>query len=133
MRAGLLAIVLAFFVATPAAAQSDTEISARYSREWRQCVDASGGVTVEMRDCSAAEYERQDVRLNAAYRATMARLNRAGQTRLRTLQRAWLRDRRSRCLNPPDAEGGTLDLILIDACFLDTTIERTIWLERYRG
>jgi uncharacterized protein YecT (DUF1311 family) len=63
----------------------------------------------------------------------MARLNQRGRNRLRTLQRAWIVARDKQCLEHPDLEGGTLDLIIIDSCFLNATIARTIWLDRYRG
>ena len=37
-----------------------------FSKQYNNCMDNSGGVTVEMLDCIGAETKRQDIRLNNA-------------------------------------------------------------------
>jgi uncharacterized protein YecT (DUF1311 family) len=133
----------AFGIATSGAAQTggfdadyarfrpnEQAVMAAHSLEMRRCMNASGGVTVAMRDCSAAEYDRVDSRLNANYRRVMARLPQARAGALRASQRRWLQTRWTRCDNDPDLEGGTLDLIIRDSCVLTELTRRTLWLGR---
>jgi uncharacterized protein YecT (DUF1311 family) len=110
-------------------AESERVVSGAY----RRCMDASGGVTANMRDCSHAESQRLDLRLNAAYRAAMARLPAAAaRARLRALQRSWLAARYRRCDRAAREEGGgTLGLIMMDDCALGEVTRRIVWLERY--
>lgn len=70
------------------------------------CLDRASGVTSEMRDCSAAEYERQDQALNATYRDLMARLPAELKTELRDAQRAWIGFRDAECDYRSLAQGG---------------------------
>jgi uncharacterized protein YecT (DUF1311 family) len=130
-----------FMLGTGAAAQS-VNYDAAYARfhptetaqdrarspAFRRCIRASGGVTVNMRDCSAAEYDRVDVRLNDNYRRIMRRLPQSGQQQLRASQRRWLTSRWNHCDNDPQLEGGTMDLIIRDSCTLTELIRRTLWL-----
>lgn len=110
----------------------DTEAERITSDDYRRCMDASGGVTANMRDCSYAESQRLDVRLNAAYRAAMTRLpNAAARARLRALQRRWLATRYRGCDRDMRREGGTLGLVIADGCALDEGMRRIAWLERY--
>lgn len=99
------------------------------SSAFAACADASGGVTSELRDCSAQEYRRLDGRLNRAYGAAMARRGPAARVALRNDQRAWLRTRWRRCarLRPT---GGTADLLNRDGCVQSELIRRIAWLER---
>ncbi|WP_353047674.1 MULTISPECIES: lysozyme inhibitor LprI family protein [unclassified Halomonas] len=57
------ALCFLFPLAAPAQSSTEAEYTARYSK----CMDASGGVTVEMLSCIAAEMAVQDARLNNAY------------------------------------------------------------------
>lgn len=59
------------FILSPALYAGDNDLSRQYSN----CMDRSDGVTVNMLDCIAAETDRQDTRLNNAYKQTMASLN----------------------------------------------------------
>lgn len=72
------AIITASIVAAPLAAQTRAQIERRYTPDYNCCMDASGGVTSEMMDCTGAEIERQDARLNQAYVMVMRPLPRAG-------------------------------------------------------
>lgn len=65
--------------------------------EFKACMDSfdgeQGGMTSHSAACYRAEYQRQDQRLNSAYKALMGQhssLNKEGQNALRTVQRVWL-------------------------------------------
>jgi uncharacterized protein YecT (DUF1311 family) len=103
------------------------------SKTYTDCLDESGGVTVSMRECIGAEFQRIDKRLNASYKTTMQRLSNQSRMRLRSEERAWLKTRLDTCERDlADAEGGTLWLIEMDACALTEHIRRTVWVENYR-
>jgi uncharacterized protein YecT (DUF1311 family) len=139
MRHFILCILLLPAAASAAAMQpyqrfriSDAESDRLVSPDYRRCMDSSGGVTSNMRDCSYAEWQRLDVRLNHAYRAAMVRLaSRTARDRLRTLERRWLATRYRRCDRDARHVGGTLGIVTSDACSLDENIRRILWLERY--
>jgi uncharacterized protein YecT (DUF1311 family) len=112
---------------------SDAESERLMSADYRRCMDASGGVTANMRDCAEAEGRRLDARLNAAYRDAMTRLpTSAARTRLRLLERRWVATRYHGCERSARSErGGTLWLVMMDGCSLDEDVRRILWLERY--
>ena len=60
-------LLIAALAATSASAQTQTQVEKRYTRDYFDCMDKSGGVTVEMLNCIAAEIDVQDARLNQAY------------------------------------------------------------------
>jgi uncharacterized protein YecT (DUF1311 family) len=127
-----LSISLAL-AAMPSMAQTSAEIEARHTPAYARCMDNSGGVTIAMRDCAAAEIDIQDARLNATYRSVMRRLTAVQRDRLRRLERQWIVSREADCREAANFDGGgTLALIVGDGCWLSSTIGRTIWLERYR-
>ncbi|WP_374660410.1 lysozyme inhibitor LprI family protein [Phenylobacterium sp.] len=108
-------------------AASSADVEESYSAEYNRCMDASGGVTVEMRDCNDAEYVRQDARLNAAYKAAMAVRDESQKVALRNAQRTWIKHRDAKCQE--NLEGGTMDLLLVDSCHLSMTMKRAAELE----
>ena len=82
-----------------------------------------------MADCLKAEYERQDVRLNRAYRVALtAQLGEAERDQLRRAQRAWIRYRDESCRE--GARGGTIDLLNHTGCMGERTRQRADELER---
>ncbi|MDY6922499.1 MAG: lysozyme inhibitor LprI family protein [Pseudomonadota bacterium] len=98
--------------------------------ELSRCLEtgaAAKGVSVAMGGCFNAELQLQDARLNAAYSRAMARLDAAGQARLRREERAWIRQRDEGCAQA--ATGGTIDQVEIPACLLDETVRRRLELE----
>ena len=133
--AALLAVVPAPASATTAYERfslTDAEHERFESDAYVRCMDASGGVTIHMRDCSAAEHDRLDVQLNSVYRTAMARLpSQAMRFRLRDLERSWLVTRWDSCKRRWADETGTLGLVLVDACLLSEMQRRIAWLERY--
>ena len=114
-------------------AQTQAQIEKRYTRDYSQCMDASGGVTSEMMDCGGAEIDRQDARLNQAYVMVMHSLPPAKKTTLRTLQRSWIKQRDARCQARIRDNDGTEANLIYSGCILDETIKRTIFLENYKG
>lgn len=119
-----------------AATQTDAEVEKRYSAAFNTCTntgDAARGVTPAMMECLGAELERQDARLNQAYKMVMNRLPQKRKTALRMSQRKWIRDRDAKCKRAYDAAGGgTASGLELQGCKTSETIRRTIFLERYR-
>ena len=112
---------------------TDADYSSMVSREYGRCIDKSGGVTVAMRGCSAAEFDRLDEHLNRQYRQGMWRLP-SGRARLflRLSQRGWLNTRWAACAGRLVEEGrGTMALLEGDSCRLAEMARRTVWLRRY--
>lgn len=95
-----------------------------YSAAYSQCMDASGGVTSTMNECSGAEIKRQDARLNQGYKTAMAGLEPAQQGKLRDAQRAWIKYRDANCGMYYTLTGGTMDILNGAACTLRMTKER---------
>lgn len=136
MKAAWVAALTALALAGQASGRTAAAVETRYSAAYRNCLatgDAAKGVTSGMLDCNGAEIDRQDARLNRTYRAVMARLAPPARARLRASERAWIGERDRSCRRAAKtAEGGTLASVIYSGCVLDRTIERTMWLERYR-
>ena len=64
------------------------------SKQYSTCMDKAGGITANMLGCIGAETQRQDARLNRAYKDVMAQLSAARKKQLQEAQRAWIRYRR---------------------------------------
>ena len=108
------------------------QITAEQSAGMTTCLntgDAAKGVTTAMASCIQLELKSQDARLNSAYRAAMARRDAPGQARLRSEERAWIRQRDEGC--QASATGGTIDQLEIPSCVLSETIRRRLWLEAF--
>jgi uncharacterized protein YecT (DUF1311 family) len=126
-----LLTLLALTLATSAFAAEAIDPEKAYSPAYGRCMatgDAGRGVTPAMQACIAAEYERQDRLLNAAYKAAMAARNPAAQKALRQEQRGWIKRRDSECLE--NLTGGTIDHVEIPLCHLSMTAVRAIELKR---
>ena len=130
---GIAGLALAITITGVAAARAPSEVERRYTKAYDSCLshgDAAQGVTPAMRDCNFAEMERQNAALNAAWPVAMARRTPAQQADLRRLERLWIAHRDKVCA--PEPNGGTDALLFADACEIDETIRRTIWLEHLR-
>lgn len=95
-----------------------------YSPRFNSCMDKSGGVTVAMIDCIAAETKAQDVRLNENYKALQATLTPTRKTELLEAQRAWIKFRDLNCKFYFNPDGGTMATVMGNDCFLKTTADR---------
>lgn len=105
----------------PAAAQTGT---VPLSATFQTCLDKSGGVTFEMRECISAEYERQDLLLNRNYKALMADLTPERKKQLQTAQRLWIQYRDANCQFYADPDGGTAAGVAAADCVLQMTANR---------
>jgi uncharacterized protein YecT (DUF1311 family) len=123
-------------IASSAAAQWEPDVERRVSPAFSECQssgDAARGITSAMMSCLGDENERQDSRLNQAYRLAMHRLSTRGKMKLRQSQRAWIsrRDAAAKAAGHR-AGGGSAAGLEYASQFLHETIKRVIWLEKYR-
>jgi uncharacterized protein YecT (DUF1311 family) len=104
------------------------------SPKLKACIDASGGVTAEMRRCLSGEHRRLDGELNRTYKSVMRQLKSTDQKRqLIESQRVWLRLRDERCLSKvkdSGMEGGTGGDLIYDDCQLNLLRQRIEWLKK---
>ena len=87
---GLAAVAALTFTAGHARAATGTGLSAAFDA----CTGKAQGA-IEQAACLTSETERQDRRLNQAYKQLQGRLDSAGKTRLVAAQRSWLQWRES--------------------------------------
>ena len=126
---------LAFFCAALAVAGASFAASAHdtgLSPQHAACMDKSGGTTMGMIDCIDAEYRRQDVRLNKAYKALMADQTAPRKTQLQQAQRLWISYRDANCRFYDDPDGGTLARVNANDCMMSATADRAHELENFR-
>lgn len=95
-----------------------------YSATYTSCMDASGGVTMDMLNCMGSETEQHDARLNQNYKAAIQALDKGQQNQLRDAQRLWLKFRDADCALLGSLTGGTIDSVNRASCFLDMTKKR---------
>ena len=127
-RISALALVI-FTLSAGLPAWADDDL---LSKEFATCVEAAGGVTSDTLNCIYREDEKQDVKLNAAYKQLMAKLPTYRQEALRKAQRAWIVYRDAYRDYFRDREGGTLALVVAATWAMHCTAERTLVLERER-
>jgi uncharacterized protein YecT (DUF1311 family) len=117
---------------TPGLLQAAPAADTYYSKTFTACMAAAVS-TYAMRDCQGAEYATWDKALNQVYQALIASRSPAEKTQLRNDERAWLRRTKASCDHAGDGEaGGTLQPIEVEACYLDQTILRTVYLRGLR-
>ena len=119
---------LSIFILSPSLYAGESDLSRQYSN----CMDRSGGVTVNMLDCIAAETSRQDIRLNNAYKRTMASLNATRKKQLQEVQRLWIRYRDANCKFYADPDGGTIAAVNSNSCYMEATAVRATELENLK-
>jgi uncharacterized protein YecT (DUF1311 family) len=99
--------------------------------QFKACMDKSGGVTLDMHNCLAAEDQRQDERLNANYKLLLSKLPTDQHDALRKAQRAWVAYRDSECALQGTFEHGNMGPLVIDGCYMDMTSRRADELKAY--
>jgi uncharacterized protein YecT (DUF1311 family) len=102
------------------------------SKQYAACMDKSGGVTMGMIECITVENQRQDARLNKAYKTLMAELPPPRKAQLQDAQRAWIKYRDANCNFYDDPDGGTLARVNANSCMLTATADRARELESFR-
>lgn len=118
-------------LSSAAEAQSRAQIELRYTPTYNQCMNAAS-TTYDMNNCAGDELNKQDGRLNQAYVMVMRSLPEANKTTLRTLQRAWIKQRDAKCERERNQyDGGSMSTGVFLSCQTDETIKRIIYLEKY--
>jgi uncharacterized protein YecT (DUF1311 family) len=110
-------------------ALSSVQAEERTSGDYAACLDKSGGVTLAMKDCIREELERQDLRLNGAYKNLMDSLPENRKAQLRDAQRKWIAFRDANCGFYYDPQGGSAARLASDECVVTLTAERAHELE----
>lgn len=132
IRALVPALILASLAAS-AAQGAPAKPPAKPVSAYDQCLASPAGQsTVGMIDCAATELAIQDARLNSAYRAALARLDRPRQKMaLQKAQRAWIAFRDADCASHYDEDWGSIARVEANLCVLDHTRERATALEGF--
>ena len=102
------------------------------SKQFSNCIDKSGGVTVTMLDCISSETKGQDARLNKAYKEVMGQLPPVRKKQLQEAQRAWLKYRDANCNFYADPDGGTMATVSANDCFMSATAARAKEIEAFK-
>jgi len=106
------------------------EIVEGLSKEYSDCMDkAEKGTTADMLQCDGEELDRQDARLNDAYKKLMSKLSHDRKKALLKAQRAWIKFREANCDYWYDPHGGTAARSNASGCLLTMTAARTKELE----
>jgi uncharacterized protein YecT (DUF1311 family) len=101
----------------------------RTSKSYATCLEKAGGATFAMQDCISEELERQDRRLNGAYKVLMDSLPEKRKTQLRDAQRKWIEFRDANCEFYYDPQGGQAARLASNECVVTLTAERAHALE----
>ncbi len=99
------------------------------SPQFDRCMSKADGVTFDMMECIGQEVQRQDARLNKAYKVLMVDLSPERKKQLREAQRAWLRFRDTNCDFYYDPNGGSSARLSGNDCIMTMTAERAKELE----
>jgi uncharacterized protein YecT (DUF1311 family) len=99
------------------------------SKEYSNCIDKARGATAEMFECNGEELDRQDARLNDAYKKLMSKLSPDRKKVLLKAQRAWIKFREANCDYWFDPQGGTAARLNASGCSLTMTAARAKELE----
>ena len=112
----------------------DAVIHARYTPHLEACQNAPyAGAVVAESQCMAAEDKRQDEALNAVWRQVMAHLDASRREALRSLERQWIKDRKSSATqDSADLADFPSRALMYGTSYADETIRRTLWLEKLR-
>ncbi|WP_051306126.1 lysozyme inhibitor LprI family protein [Massilia alkalitolerans] len=97
------------------------------------CQGLDLAVTVDQSECIGRKFAIADKQLNEDYKRLMASLSPERQAELKSTQRAWIQEKERACEEAgKEAEGGTLQPILIGDCTVRMTQERIAFLARFR-
>ena len=102
----------------------------KFTKIFETCMEASQGITAEMRECISSEYSRQDDRLNRAYQNLLAQHDTSWRERIRDAQRKWLAYRDAACPLHAPPNSGTLEHLMVGSCYLEMTEQQAVELER---
>ena len=126
---GRVALVLCLVALIQVRAKAEEQ---QTSKAYAECIDKSGGVTAAMQACVADEFERQDKRLNASYKALLGAVSEKRKTELRGVQRKWIAFLDANCRFYGDPEGGTVDRLAANECRVTHTALRATELQNLK-
>ena len=128
-RNAVVAVWAASVVLASGVQAAPLKVDPYYSKTYTTCMDAAGGSTMPMLDCIGAEHDSWDASLNSIYQTLMTSRSAAEKTQLRDEERVWIKRTKSKCDHAGDDEqGGSLQGVEIDMCYLDETIRRAVYL-----
>lgn len=117
---------------TPEEGPVDLAIEGRKTLEYGTCAQG-GATTSDAAQCLEAEFARQDKALGLAWKAAFARTKGPKHAALLTAQRQWIARRDPFCRKLSDEySGGTIAPVIWSSCRVETTIRRTMWLEKLK-
>jgi uncharacterized protein YecT (DUF1311 family) len=99
------------------------------TKAYSRCIEKAGAVDPAVLDCISAEYDRQDKRLNAAYRKLMGSLKGERKKQLLEAQRLWGKYTEANCAFYYDPDGGNMARMQAAECSVTARIERAAELE----
>ena len=92
-----------------------------------ECSNASN--QTEMNQCTAAQYQADDIKFNESYQEALKRASGKQQELLKKAQLSWIALRDADCqFLASGAEGGSVQPMLINQCMSDKTVERESFL-----
>ncbi|MFV0925562.1 lysozyme inhibitor LprI family protein [Pseudomonas palmensis] len=100
----------------------------KYSSEYSSC-NKRAVDTASLRDCNGEEIQRQNARLNEAYKWALGVLSEENRKALQKSQALWAELRDIDCDLYYGLTGGTMDLLNGSGCYLEMTRERAESLE----
>ncbi|MHC2147225.1 lysozyme inhibitor LprI family protein [Pseudomonas sp. 210_17 TE3656] len=115
---------LALSLLLSVSAFAKSEYSAAYSSCTNEATD-----TASLRDCNGEEIQRQNTRLNEAYKWAMGALPEEKRQTLQESQAMWAKLKDTDCGLYYGLTGGTIDLLNGSGCELEMTKERAESLE----
>ncbi len=121
-------VALLMAIAPYSASAQDTGLTKQHTA----CMDKSGSTTAGMMECITAEFQRQDARLNKAYKAVMTGLTPERKKQLLEAQRAWLKFRDANCAFYDDPDGGSMARVSANDCMMTATAGRARELENLK-
>ena len=126
MKNTFACIALAVAAIVPLTSQAQ---DAGPGKRFNACMEKSGDTTQGMVECIGAETQRQDARLNKAYKALMANLSAERKKQLQEAQRVWIKFRDANCGFYYDPDGGSIARVNANDCVMTMTSNRAKELE----
>lgn len=95
----------------------------------KACIQKEGNASnAALNECYGREAAVWDARLNAAYRAALAKMDRDAADNLRKTERAWIVWRDASCRQPEVTFKGTMAGPMQAWCMMDLTARQALWM-----
>lgn len=97
------------------------------------CKGLDLAITAQQYECFDRKFKVADDALNGRYKDLMAKLDDTQKAALRNSQRAWIKEKETKCEKAGDEfKGGTMEGILIADCKVQMTEQRVVFLNTYK-